>query len=176
MLHRGNNLYFWWLCSRVCGCGNNSTATKYADLLVYLHGRTFKYFIENDGNRVEDAYDLRNQFEDEHNEHIDLDRPSVLEVLAALAIRCEEDIMHDDEFGDRTPVWFMIMLSNIGLSHMINERFNQKEADKVIDVFLNREYDRNGRNGGAFQITDPDVNMRNTELWYQMHKYIHENY
>ena len=149
-------------------------------LLSHLHNIDFTYTIPMDGNRAEDGTDLRYRFGYENSydgaiiaTYLD-DRPcSVLEMLIALAIRCEEHIMDDPDIGNRTGQWFDDMISNLGLSRMTDARFDKNYVNRVIDKFLNREYGRNGE-GGLFTVEHCPRDLRSVEIWYQMCLYLDE--
>ena len=94
-------------------------------------------------------------------------------MMVALAIRCEESIMDDPEIGDRTSQWFRIMLVNLGLGSMSDDRFNRVYVDMVIDRFLDRQYDADGR-GGLFTVRHCDCDLRDVEIVYQMYWYLDE--
>jgi hypothetical protein len=98
---------------------------------------------------------------------------SVLEMMAALAIRCEESIMDDPLVGDRTKQWFWKMIVNLGLGSMTNDKFDVKYVDYVLDRFLDREYEPDGR-GGLFTIRDCEDDMRDIEIWVQLNRYVNE--
>lgn len=169
--------YFEWMYQLVC----NEKYTKrlsYRKLLTHLHDMDFTYIIGMDGNRAEDGIDLRYRFgyERQHNgpmiaTYLD-DRPcSVLEMLTALAIRCEEHIMDDPDIGDRTGQWFWSMISNLGLSSLNDASFDSIFLNQVITRFLNREYERNGE-GGLFTVNNSKYDLRTVEIWYQMCWYL----
>lgn len=164
--------YFEWMCQLVDG-------KKYElRLLAHLHEVDFSYTIPMDGNRAEDGIDLRYRFgrecgydDVEVATYLD-DRPcSVFEMMVALAHRCEEHIMDDPDIGDQTGRWFRDMIDSLGLSNMINNRYNERYVDAVIDVFLNREYERDGQ-GGLFTVANCPRDMRHVEIWYQMCLYL----
>ena len=130
-----------------------------------------------DSNRAEDGINLRYRFGYENGYEdfmisacLDDKSCSVLEMLVALAIRCEEHIMEDSDIGDRTGEWFWIMIENLGLRSMNDARFDRAYVDETIDIFLNREYKRNGE-GGLF-IVDAQRDLRHVEIWYQMCLYL----
>lgn len=168
-----NDRYFDWLCDIVVpfGCYR---------LLAYLHGIDFTYTIPMDGNRAEDGIEMRYRFASDEGydyrivaNYID-DRPcSVLEMLVALAVRCEEHIMYDPDMGDRTCVWFWEMISSLGLDSMSDEYFDEGQVEDVIEHFLNRDYEPNGK-GGLFTVTHASRDMRNIEIYYQMHAYLED--
>ena len=81
--------------------------------------------------------------------------------------------MSDSTYGNRTKTWFWSMMRSLGLDNMDDECFNALEAGHILYIFLNREYDKNGR-GGLFTIHDPRKDMREVEIWYQMCFYLDE--
>jgi hypothetical protein len=96
---------------------------------------------------------------------------SVLEMMIALAIRCEENIMDDPNVGDRTGQWFWGMITNLGLGSMKDARFDIRYVDDVVAMFLDREYEPNGK-GGLFTIRHCDCDLRDVEIWYQLCWYL----
>ena len=94
----------------------------------------------------------------------------MLEMMIALAIRMEEDIMSDLRYGNRTGQWFWTMINNLGLGHMTNSKFNQKHFDDIMDAFMYHEYDYDG-NGGLF-IVDCDYDLTKEEIWVQMNLFL----
>lgn len=169
--------YFDWMCQLVCGEGYPKRLS-HRKLLSRLHDTVFFYTIAMDGNREADGIDLRYRFGYEKDytdaeiaECLD-DRPcSVLEMLIALAIRCEEHIMDDPDIGNRTGQWFWIMIENLGLRYMDDDRYREQMADHTISRFLNREYAPNG-DGGLFTVNNDHHDLRTAEIWYQMCWYL----
>lgn len=170
--------YFEWMHDLVCGdiyTGDNS----YRRLLEYLHGVVFTYSIRKDGNRARDGVDLRFRFADGylpeyHYEEIAemLPEPcSVLEMMIALAIRCEETIMDDPSYGNRMGQWFWKMVVSLGLGAMTDRRFDIQYVEKVVGRFLAREYEPDGR-GGLFRIRDCEHDLRDVEIWIIMLWYL----
>lgn len=165
--------YFEWMYDLVCG-GRYAKENSHKKLLSYLHEVEFIYSMSEDSNRAEDGESLRYHFAYENYSHADRDfiidclsRPcSVLEMMIALAIRCEET-MDDPSIGDRTGQWFWKMIVNLGLGGMYDRRFDVAIADDVIDRFLNREYEPDGR-GGLFRVRDCEYDMRDIEIWAQL--------
>ena len=169
--------YFDWMYNLVCdGAYNNGRS--YRKLLSHLHNREFYYTIDMDGNRAADGIDLRYRFAYEHNydyaaiaHYLDNRECSVLEMMVALAIRCEEDYMGDPDVGNRTGRWFFAMLESLGLVMMTDSVFEEDVVDFVIDRFLRHEYERNGK-GGLFTLKNRRRDMRTAEIWYQMCWYL----
>ena len=92
-------------------------------------------------------------------------------MLIALAIRCEEHIMDDPDIGNRTGQWFGGMIDNLGLGSMYDENFDRDYVDEKIGIFLNRDYERNGK-GGLFTVKHCKYDLRTVEIWYQMCWYL----
>jgi len=165
--------YFEWLYRLVC----NKT-DPYRKLLLYLFDTDFTFTIDLDENRAEDGMDLRCQFGDKRRYSTSMiDRNfggqpcSVLEMMVALAVRCEINITADTEMGDRTGKWFWDMIQNMGLENMTDEHFNLEFVATTVSMVLNHEYERNG-NGGLFSIKTNRHDMRSAEIWYQMCWYL----
>lgn len=175
------NEYFRWLCGFVIG-EPFSKSSSYSKLLQYLFTVEFTYTIGMDGNRAEDGTDLRYRFADENDyaypivaAYLDDQPCTVLEMMVALAIRCEEHIMTDPDLGDRTGQWFWDMIVSLGLGTMSDGRFNEEKTEEIVQTFLERRYSRNGK-GGLFTVSNRRVDMRSVEIWYQMCLYLEENY
>ena len=101
--------YFDWLYEYVTK-GRAHQNVSYRKLFKQLYETEFKFTVLMDINRAKDGVDLRYRFamlkEDDRIVKI-LDGPcSVLEMIIALAIRCEDSIMDDTRYGERTTQWF----------------------------------------------------------------------
>lgn len=169
--------YFDWMYQLVVD--DRYSNKSYRKLFSRLHDTEFTYTIPMDGNRAEDGIDLRYRFGREQDYSDSMiasfldDRPcSVLEMMTALAIRCEEHLMDNPDVGNRTGQWFWDMLVSLGLGHMDDSRFDRYRVDRVLERFLEREYERNGE-GGLFTVNN-GRDMRSTEIWYQMNAYLIE--
>lgn len=178
---RRNNIiddYYYWLTDLVVR-DKRSNPRKYDDLLSFLHEVEFIFTIPLDDNRAFDGMDLRYRYARDRGplHEVDyvmdiLDGPcSVLEMMVALSLRCEENIMDDTHYGNRTGQWFWKMITSLGLGAMDDTRFNQAECAYIIERFLNREYEPNGR-GGLFTIYGCDRDLRDVEIWRQMCWYL----
>lgn len=170
--------YFEWLYHLMCD-GRFGKGISYRRLLIRLHDTRFRYSIRRDQNRAEDGIDLRRRFalirdyEDSYERIMDcLDGPcSILEMMVALAIRCEETIMDDPIYGDRTGQWFWGMINSLGLGGMIDTRFEDEYVDDVIERFLKRDYEPDGT-GGLFTIRRCEYDLRTVEIWCQLCWYL----
>jgi hypothetical protein len=142
---------------------------------MFLHDTEFIYFIPYDENRAAEGIALRYRFCLLHNcedaERYLTGPCSVLEMMVALAIRCEENIMDDPDKGNRTSQWFWGMITNLGLGSMSDSNFNEWFANDVITRLLEREYEPDGR-GGLFTVKNWNRDMRTAEIWHQLMAYI----
>ncbi len=173
--------YFNWLCD-IVGNSYPHCERPYHKLLDYLFNVDFDFQLESDADREADGVELRYIFGSKKfidmriiSEYLD-DRPcSVLEMMVALSIRCEENIMDNPDEGKRTGQWFWNMIINLGLEPMIDDCYNKNYVSKVIDRFLKREYEPNGK-GGLFYINNCYYDLRYKEIWYQMMWYLDKYY
>ena len=170
---RINDEYFEWLCELV-DADRYDRQLSYRKLLMHLHNIEFTWLIPRDGNRADDGIQLRRRFSLFRND-MSLSRYiygpcSVLEMMVALAIRCE-DFMDDTQLGDRTGQWFWGMIRNLGLSSMRDSGFNIEYVDDAIARFLNRDYDPDGK-GGLFTVRHCVRDLRTVEIWCQLTWYL----
>lgn len=167
--------YFKWMCGLVSG-SRFSKASSFDRLLRALHDTDFTYIISRDSDRVRDGLNLRYLFAYEHYDIDDAESYiqgpcSVLEMMVALSLRCERNIMDNPAYGDRTGQWFWGMVVSLGLGSMMDDRFDEKYVDDVLTRFLNREYEPNGK-GGLFTIKNCKRDLREVEIWYQLNWYL----
>lgn len=169
--------YFEWIYSMTFGTRKRPS---YRKLLTFLDSVEFDYILPMDGNRADDGVNLRYRFgyercipDYEIAKHLDIRPCSVLEMMAALALRCEETVVYDPDFGNHIGIIFSNMLKSLGLSSMSDSHFSRKKAEEAVRILLLREYDKNGQ-GGLFTISDPTKDMRRAEIWYQMMWYLDE--
>ena len=171
---RINDEYFEYLCELI-DCQRFDRDISYRKLLMHLHNIEFTWFIPHDDNRADDGIQLRRSFCLARND-MSLGQYiggpcSVLEMMVALAVRCEKWIMDDALLGDRTGQWFWGMIKNLGLTNMRDSRFDRDYVDDVIARLLNREYEPDGR-GGLFTVRNCEYDMRRVEIWCQLSWYL----
>lgn len=172
------NEYFDWLSNLVCG-ERFPKQISYRKLLMYMHRTEFIYSIPKDQNRADDGKDLRYRFAITHGYEGSLNLVlnylggpcSILEMMVALAVRCEESIMDDPAIGDRTGQWFWGMVTNLGLGAMTDNKFDKLLTEKAITRFLDRTYEPNGK-GGLFTVRNCERDLRTVEIWHQLCWYL----
>lgn len=170
------DVYFDWMLSLISD--DTVNARDYEPLLRRLHYYEFTYTMPMDKNRYQDGLSLRYRFLYsnkllEYKDILYIYPCSVLEMMVALAQRCEEDIMYDPDVGVRTARWFWHMVQNLGIDYK-NESAWKDKIDGIIERFLDRTYERDGK-GSLFSVKEHgDVDMRNEEIWYQMNWYLAE--
>lgn len=160
------NDYFDWLYFMVVPNGG-----KFRKLLTMLHTMEFKYFVEYDENRASDGVNLRWYYVDDggDDEILRWKEPcTVLEMLIALA-------MHMDKIvGDREldiVHWFWLMLDNLDLAWMKDDKYDKTYVYGRVAMFLDREYEPDG-NGNIIYIPDSPDDLRDVEIWNQMCWYL----
>lgn len=139
---------------------------SYDSLLFALFKRPFEFLLPRDANRYNDGLAFRNCY-DNHGDYSKLAPCSVLEMMIALAVRCEETIMTNPEKGDRTLQWFWGMVRSLGLWGMTDDCFSQAVVDYILDRFISREYNPDG-SGGLFTIPNCNRDLRRVEIWTQL--------
>lgn len=169
--------YFDWMYRRVMSWSEKRT---YYRLMSYLNSREFTYIKPMDSNRYADGIDLRYRFGDDVGYSADdisqaFDhRPcSVFEMMVALAIRCEEQIMFNPDYGDRTSHWFWVMIENLALENEDDDNCDEWYVGNMVDIFLSNDIDPDGT-GGLFRIESTQHDMRYADIWYQMNWYLSE--
>lgn len=133
-----------------------------------------------DENRETDGVDFRYRFINQlavlNNEDklYFLDLPcNMLEMMIALSVRCEEQIMGDPDIGDRTSIWFWGMIKNLKLYNMTDSQYRIGYIQNVMDNLRYRKFKPNG-DGGLFTISRNDIDMREIEIWDQMSWFLNE--
>lgn len=178
------HLYFEWMYRLVCD-GRFSARSSYRELLMTLFDTRYDYEHQhpNDERRAMDGIDLRYQFaSEEHLDYrliateLDICDCSVLEMLIALAKRCE-DIAADDYYGDRTGQWFWNMLYTLGIANYDDLRIVGRSEDirRKLHTFFENEYLPNGE-GGLFRVDRCNEDLRGMEIWKQMCLYLNTYY
>lgn len=178
--------YKHWLIDQV-DTNRKFSLVDYSELFDLMFDTDFLWFedrgpdIAMDKNRASDGLYLRNVYDELTGSDISdvlADKEaSILEVLVALAIRIEQDIMGEGEndYGN----WFLEMLSNLGLLKYSDGNFDESAVSAIFDRFMGRKYVGKGA-GSLFPLKNYSVcngkNYRDLEIWSQMQYYLEENY
>ncbi len=176
-----NNEYFEWMYHLVSNTVKKKNDISYRKLLYYLHSVIFVPKVEMDDSRRMDGIKFRyrfgyeNGYPDEYIEqYLDTRDCTVLEMMISLAFRVEEGITDNYLYGNRTGQWFWSMIISLGLNKMTDDEFDPNYCERVIDNFINRKYDYNGK-GGLFTVEHPYRDMRDVDIWCQFMWYLDEN-
>lgn len=172
--------YFDVLYDIVAKDREDITDLSYRMLLSVLDGVEFRDTRGIDGNRIQDAQELRADLIAEmaldHTAVRPFENVSLLEVMIAIADRLGQITGDDDP-----AFWFWEMVSNLVLDGIDDtefwsdpESYEAEILDRADDV-ININYDRDGL-GGLFLLREgvAPQDMRDTELWYQMQYYANE--
>lgn len=169
--------YFDWIIGL-----SSSFLQPYGDyrlLSEYLYSREFYSDHGNDADRGEDGLGMRIRFAydcgyDPSFVEKSLPYPcSMLEMMLALAIRCEEHIMGDPGEEDDSGRWFRVMIESMHLDGMSDDSFDEEYAAERVDIVLDRRYSRNG-DGSMFRLRNSMRDSRKADIWYQMCWYLAE--
>ena len=125
-----------------------------------------------DENRAIDGLELRTDFEYETGDYLDkssglISGCSMFEMLAALAIRCENQLMRNSSLGDRTSKWFFEFLNNLGLLDC-----DDRDVEHIVEAcedFMDGSLD-------IFPLKRKGIKQKNDQIWKQLTAYINENY
>ena len=162
--------YFAWLCMWAVPDGQKRS--DYSELLTALNNTEFTWTVNHDENRAADGIQLRTIYEDETGEWCDQGGPcSVLEMLLALSIRCDSEIMYDPYEPNRADKWFWMMIENLGMDIFVNGSFVQDGYNSAIFRFLGRKYGKSGQ-FCLFPIPEMSTKFQKIELIYQMNYYL----
>jgi hypothetical protein len=151
---------------------------SYMNLCGQLYKTKFEWFIPNDDNRINDGFDLRDEFSalssleiNEIDNDVSYSDISVLEVLIALCYR----VSYDSTLSVNDCFWEFI--HNLDLQKYTDNHYSKSSYNQIhrkVHRFINREYLPDGT-GGLFPLKNPKENQQNVELWFQMSAYLIEN-
>lgn len=166
-------LYLHWMERMICREPYTRGKTWH-QLLRCLFSMEFVANHYMDANRGVDGIDLRYRFANTRGTFavpIENEPCTVLEMMVALSLRCEEHIMNNPEDGDRTGKWFFEMIASLGLDGMDDQHFNRETVKRTVSSFLSADYSPDGR-GGLFYIPGCPKDLRTMEIWYQLMWYL----
>lgn len=178
----GWNQYIEWIALAKLKF-NYQEFSKYNALIWALVDIPFDYVHPMDENRYNDGLGLRREFENLTEYDLSLEsgykeRCTTFEMMAALAARCENQLMRDVALGDRSKMWFFEMCKNLDILKWDFEHLTYDYKDDIcrkVGVWLSRKYEKDGR-GGAFPLKNTSENQKNVQIWNQMNAYLGENF
>ena len=169
-----NDEYYKWLRSIV---DKHIRDISYGYLLDALYHSVYDPALPMDSNRAGDGLGLRYRFSDLKRyryEDVEAALPetcSMLEMMIALALRCEETIMDNPQKGNRTKQWFWQMVASLGLSSMTDDNDDRRYVRLILNQFMRNDYEPDGH-GGLFTIHGSKDDLRNVEIWVQLLWYL----
>lgn len=165
--------YYYWLTDLL---NDDNIRSTYYKLLWEMLETEFTWSVPYDSNRASDGLYLRRQYLRETGTILNVSGGcSVLEMFVAMCRRCEDELMHDPDLGDRTGVWFMDILENLGLDYYDDYHYDRAAVCEIMRVFLERKYDMCGFRG-PFYAHKTCADFRKMDLWWQLNAYLEENY
>jgi hypothetical protein len=166
MRHQHQTDYFLWLIAQI-GVPERNRNT-YNDLFMRLHETEFVWIVPHDDNRLQDALELRDEF---NKRRLPLDDMpvSLLEVLIALSRRVSWTTDRSPEF------WAWQLLENLRVTKSSDPLTGRKaeRVEEILEALIWRTYDQDG-NGGFFPLNYPADDQTKREIWDQMNAYVNE--
>lgn len=170
-----DELYLRWLYSLVADPDCTDKSRSYWKLFKQLYTTEFLWFVEHDGDRLEDGTALRREFfADQAIDSDDVDPGwiglgcSVLELVVGLSRRLEF------QSGGQPHYWFWKLLGNIEVVFTDSARpYPRLRIDGILHSVMFRQYEASGY-GGFFPLKEPREDQRNVDLWYQLSAYVLE--
>jgi hypothetical protein len=167
---------------------SNNRSRSYLNLSRLLHTIDFVWDVPNDDNRIGDALEKRKEYMElvGFSEALKTKPASVFEVLVGIVYRMMY-VMDGEDRGLSTSKLYIELLENLNISGFTDGMFLRSRNIKKIEAdvrtkirkMMARKYTPSGR-GGVFPLkrnpVKHGIDLRKTELWYQMMYYIAENY
>lgn len=166
-MKRNERLYFDFLTDFVC---SGREKVEFSKVLEQLFYKTFISYDELDDNLIYNSMELREKYSKSYIFDFDC---TVLELMVYLSIEIEDSIMANNEYGDRTGLWFWSMMSSLGLNFYDNFNYNSVEIDRILENFIEKRYEKSGK-GGLFAVKNPSKNARNENIWSQAMNFVSE--
>lgn len=173
--------YLRYLLSQVES--DEEPVASYTILLDHLFTTPFEYRIPMDVNRHEDGLETRYKYEIDTGLKVTppenlVDKPSVLEVMVALAERI--DLIASVDHEPTNPYWFWSMLGNAGYlvytdAVLTTELVGLENIEAITARILYREFLSDGY-GSWFPLDNPHVDQRGIQIWEQALGYLREYY
>lgn len=158
--------YMYWIVEEQLLMPNN-LFNQISNLIIFLHNYPFTPPLSRDRNRISDAMEMRVAFLDENYPDIRFEKdPQVLEVLAALAVRMENEYIGDPMDPEPWKCFVDDILHNLCIKSQHNVHFNKYEVQDRLHDWMT----------GYRPLFKGEHIYPDMEIWAQMQTYIHENY
>lgn len=175
-MHGEDSEYLVWLSRKV------TKSNRYNLLLLKLYSTEFIAIDQRDENRIDDALELREEFEDYFGFEPEIDiECSILELLIGICYRIVEIMGEDEESGAER--WFWTLLDNLlddykyfDNRNLTKNRVLNEELNDILRRFVYRDYDFDGSNGSIFPLKRPEIDQKSVEIWYQMQQFLNEKF
>ena len=173
--------YFDWMVNKIFNKGEEHT---YLAIAREMNTVLFEYSIAMDENRQKDAQDLRYKFgnecgysEAEICRTLDIQAPTLFEVIVALLVRVQENVLCDLDSNTTNQEIFSDILKSLKIDDITGPyNLSGDEVSRFYDaiwLLYSRKYSYYGE-GGLFTVVHPKQDMRDTEIWYQFMWYLDE--
>ena len=169
--------YLDWLYFEILN-GPDSLFKAYNSLFKTLLGIDYVVVHPMDKNRFKDGLELREDYCRDNCVYLSdiSDNCTVFDAFVALAYRMEKDIMAPMAGKFDCFRWFWGFIEALELDDFDENGYDEGWICSIIDRFLYRKYDKNGKNGGIFPLHFCNEDAREMELWSQMNEFLCENY
>lgn len=177
-----NEQYFIWMLNKIFE--DEATMNTYLTVAREMNNILFEFDMCLDENRQKDAQDLRYKFgnecgysEAEICRTLDMQAPTLFEMLVALLERVQDSVLCDFEIRLTNQEIFIDILKSLKIDH-IKGSYNMSgdDATDFYDAIFKlyaRKYTYYGE-GGLFTVRNPKGDMRETDIWYQFMWYLDE--
>lgn len=150
---------------------------NYVRLYSKMHEIPFKCIREMDENRLQDAIEYREKIAKMYGVPYNPFIPaSCLELLLSLAYRFASVLFapNDPDFDGQEEI-FSLFIENLGLNVYDDDNFNEKAVEKILNRWMNREYNADGTNGNI--VCKPGYRkLREMDIWMQLNQTIYPNF
>lgn len=162
--------YIHWVLTDKLGL-TEKEMRSYLYIVLALTNVEFTWRHPMDENRAMDGLELRDDFEYETGEYLDkssglMANCTFFEMLAALSMKCESQLMRNISMGDRTSKWFFEFLDNLGL---LDTNLREDDVKNIAEDFMDGRLD-------MFPLKKKGIVQKNEQIWKQLSAYINENY
>lgn len=159
--------YYEWLIKKIDVPQDRS----YRDLFERMHNFEFVWVVPNDDNRIQDALDIRLNFQDIAGKSLNLGGVTCLEMVISLS----EGLAFLASGNSHSHQWAWTLIKNLGLSKFSDpvSPDQTRDIDHILHNLVFRMYNADG-SGGFFPLQNPDGDQTKIEIWKQMNAYVTE--